>query len=368
VEQLVYVIEMEENNNFYNIRNGGNLLIVVMESGCSEEEIEQIKTYIESKPGFTAHLSPGTERTIIGVIGPSSPDFRNKLEQMPGVNEVVPISKPYKLAGRDMHPEDTIIQVGDVLFGGNEMVVIAGPCSIESENQLMSTAVSVKKSGARVLRGGAFKPRSSPYAFRGLGVEGLKLLYKAGKETGLPVCTEVMTSEDVDVVAEYADIVQIGARNIQNFMLLDTVGKIKKPVLLKRGFATTYEEWLLSAEYIMAGGNPNVILCERGVRTFETYTRNILDVAAVPSIKRLSHLPIIVDPSHGTGRWHLVPPMALSSVAAGTHGLIIEVHPNPDRALSDGPQSLTLENFDKMMHSVRIVASAVGAHVAEATS
>ena len=343
-------------------------MIVVMEQGCSQEQIEQITAHIEGKPGLSAHLSSGTERTIIGVIGPASPDFRNELEQMPGVNEVVPISKPYKLAGRDMHPDDTIIKVGDVSIGGDEVVVIAGPCSIETEEQLMSTAVAVKNSGARILRGGAFKPRSSPYAFRGLGVEGLKLLSKAGKETGLPVCTEVMTSEDVDVVAEYSDIVQIGARNVQNFMLLDTVGKLKKPILLKRGFATTYEEWLLSAEYIMAGGNPNVILCERGIRTFETYTRNILDVAAVPSIKRLSHLPIIADPSHGTGRWHLVPTMALSSVAAGAHGLIIEVHPNPDRALSDGPQSLTFENFDKMMHGVRAVANAVGTHVASATS
>ena len=343
-------------------------MIVVMRQACTEEEIQGVRSHIEDKPGLQAHLSRGSERTIIGVIGPASPDLRNELEQLEGVVEVVPISKPYKLAGREVHPDDTIVTVSGVEIGGSEMVVMAGPCSVESEEQLLSTARSVKASGARILRGGAFKPRSSPYAFRGMGVPGLKLLVKAREETGLPVVTEVMTAEDVDVVAEYADIVQVGARNVQNFPLLDAIGKIRKPVLLKRGLATTYEEWLLAAEYILVGGNPDVILCERGVRTFETYTRNILDLAAVPSIQRLSHLPIIADPSHGTGKWHLVPPMALAAVAVGASGLIIEVHPNPDRALSDGPQSLTFENFSRLMEGVRTVGATVGKTVASAAA
>ena len=269
--------------------------------------------------------------------------------------QVLRVSKPYKLAGREFRPGDTHITIRDVTIGGNEMVVMAGPCSVESEEQLLSTARMAKEAGARILRGGAFKPRSSPYSFRGMGVEGLKLLDAARAETGLPVVTEVMTAEDVEVVAEYADILQVGARNVQNFILLDEVGKTRKPALLKRGFATTYEEWLLSAEYIMAGGNSEVILCERGIRTFEEYTRNTLDLAAIPVIKRLSHLPIIADPSHGTGRWHLVPSMALAAGAAGCHGLMIEVHPNPDKALSDGPSVVDLREFPEpdAQHSSR---------------
>jgi 3-deoxy-7-phosphoheptulonate synthase len=339
-------------------------MIVVMRQGCTDAEIESVQQAIESKPGIQAPIWRGEERSVIGVLGSIYPELQTELEQLPGVAEVLRVSKPYKLAGRDFRPEDTHITVGDVTIGGDEMVVMAGPCSVEGEEMLLATAHMAREAGARILRGGAFKPRSSPYSFRGMGVEGLKLLAKAREETGLPVVTEVMTAEDVGVVAEYADILQVGARNMQNFILLDEVGKIRKPVLLKRGFACTYEELLLSAEYIMAGGNNEVILCERGIRTFEDYTRNTLDLAAIPVIKRLSHLPIVADPSHGTGRWHLVEPMALAAVAAGVHGLIIEVHPNPDKALSDGPQSLTFENFQKLMAGVRAVAAVVEKKVA----
>jgi 3-deoxy-7-phosphoheptulonate synthase len=339
-------------------------MIVVMRQGCTDAEIEAVQTAIESKPGIRAPIWRGEERSVIGVLGSIYPELQTELQQLPGVVEVLRVSKPYKLAGRDFHPDDTLIKVGDVTIGGDEVVVMSGPCSVEGEEMMMDTAHMARKAGARILRGGAFKPRSSPYSFRGMGVEGLKLLAKAREETGLPVVTEVMTAEDVKVVAEYADILQVGARNMQNFILLDEVGKINKPVLLKRGFANTYEELLLSAEYVMAGGNQEVILCERGIRTFEDYTRNTLDLAAIPVLKRLSHLPIIADPSHGTGRWHLVEPMALAAVAAGTHGLIIEVHPNPDKALSDGPQSLTFENFQKLMDGVRSIAAIVNKKVA----
>ena len=341
-------------------------MIVVMRQGCTGAEIETVQTAIESKPGIKAPIWRGEERVVIGVLGSIYPELQTELQQLPGVVEVLRVSKPYKLAGRDFHPDDTLIKVGDVTIGGDEMVVMSGPCSVEGEEMMMDTARMARKAGARILRGGAFKPRSSPYSFRGMGVDGLKLLAKAREETGLPVVTEVMTAEDVNVVAEYADILQVGARNMQNFILLDEVGKINKPVLLKRGFANTYEELLLSAEYVMAGGNQEVILCERGIRTFEDYTRNTLDLAAIPVLKRLSHLPIIADPSHGTGRWHLVEPMALAAVAAGTHGLIIEVHPNPDKALSDGPQSLTFENFQKLMDGVRSIAEVVNKKVAPA--
>ena len=283
---------------------------------------------------------------------------------MPGVGEVIRVSKPYKLAGRDFHPDESVIKIGDVSIGGNEMVVMAGPCAVEDRQQILDTARIAKASGARILRGGAFKPRSSPYSFRGLGEEGLRLLSEARDETGLPIITEVMNSNDVELVERHADILQIGARNVQNFNLLDVVGQIRKPVLLKRGFSTSYEEWLLSAEYIIAGGNHQVILCERGIRTFETYTRNTLDLEAIPVIKKLSHLPIVVDPSHATGRWDLVTPMALAAVAAGAHGLLIEVHPNPDKALSDGPQSLNFDNFQRLMEGVRGIAGAVGRTVA----
>ncbi|MCS7207784.1 MAG: 3-deoxy-7-phosphoheptulonate synthase [Dehalococcoidia bacterium] len=342
-------------------------MIVVMQRDATEEDIQRVVAVIESKRDFRAHISRGVERTVIGIIGQIYPELKDELETLPGVMEVLRVSKPYKLASREFHPDDTVVRVGDVVIGTDEVVVMAGPCSVESEQQLLETAVAVKAAGARILRGGAFKPRTSPYSFQGLGVQGLRLLAKAREETGLAIITEVMTAEDVELVATYADILQIGARNVQNFKLLHAVGKVDKPVLLKRGFATTYEEWLLAAEYILAGGNKQVILCERGIRTFETYTRNTLDLAAVPAIKRLSHLPIIVDPSHGTGKWHMVTPMSLAAVAAGAHGLLIEVHPNPDQALSDGAQSLTPENFRKLMEGVRAVASAVGKKVAPAS-
>jgi 3-deoxy-7-phosphoheptulonate synthase len=281
------------------------------------------------------------------------------MELLPGVMEVVRISKPYKMASREFHPNNTVVQVGDVLIGGPEPVIMAGPCSVEDEEQMVSTARAVKAAGARILRGGAFKPRTSPYSFRGMGIEGLQLLNIAKQETGLPIITEVMAPGDVDTVAQYSDILQIGARNMQNYNLLDAVGETDKPVMVKRGLSATYEEWLLAAEYVLAGGNNNVMLCERGIRAFETFTRFTLDVAAIPVIKRLSHLPIIGDPSHSTGKWYLVTPVALAAIAAGAHGLLIEVHPNPDIAKCDGPQSLTFQNFDVLMEGVRSVSAAV---------
>jgi 3-deoxy-7-phosphoheptulonate synthase len=326
-------------------------VIVVMQVGSSQEEIENVQSHLE-KRGLNGHLSQGSERTVIGVVGQTYPELRDELEVLPGVREVVPISRPYKLTGREFKPQNTSITVGETVIGSGDLVVMAGPCAVESEEQIMATARAVKASGAKVLRGGAFKPRTSPYSFRGMGEEGLKLLAEAGAETGLPVITEVMATQDVDLVGRYADILQVGARNMQNFALLDEVGKSKKPVLLKRGFSATYEDWLLAAEYIMAAGNRQVLLCERGIRTFETYTRNTMDVAAIPVIKKLSHLPVVADPSHGTGKWYLVTPLALASVTAGADALIIEVHPNPDSALSDGAQSLTFENFDKLMRQV----------------
>jgi len=343
-------------------------MIVVMKTGSTQEELEGVQKHITSKQGLRPQVFQGVERTVVGVLGTTYPELRDEFEALPGVREVVPISKPYKLASREFHPDDTLVQVGDVTIGGNELVVMAGPCAVESEQQVISTAHMARKAGARILRGGAFKPRSSPYSFQGLGLPGLQILAKARQETGLRVITEVLTAEDVSLVEEYTDILQVGARNIQNYRLLQAVGKAHKPVLLKRGFATPYEEWLLSAEYILSEGNQAVILCERGVRTFETYTRNTLDLAAVPAIKRLSHLPIVVDPSHATGKWHLVAPMALAAVAAGVHGLEIEVHPNPDQALSDGAQSLTFENFQQLMGGIRSVAEAVGLTVASPTT
>ena len=343
-------------------------MIVVMRTGSTELELEGVRQHISGKEGLRPQVFQGVERTVIGVLGTTYPELRDELEGLPGVREVVPISKPYKLASREFHPDDTLVQVGDITIGGSEMVVMAGPCAVESEQQILETARMAQATGVRILRGGAFKPRSSPYSFQGLGLPGLRLLAKARQETGLRIITEVMTSEDVGLVEEYTDILQVGARNIQNYRLLDAVGKAHKPVLLKRGFSTPYEEWLLSAEYILAGGNSQVILCERGIRTFETYTRNTLDLAAIPTIKRLSHLPIVIDPSHATGKWHLVAPMALAAVAAGAHGLEIEVHPNPDQALSDGAQSLTFENFQHLMEGIRSVAQAVGLTVAPAVA
>ena len=331
-------------------------MIVVMALGTAQVDLDNIKERIEAR-GMRAQINTGAERTVIGVMGSIPPDFKDEMELMNGVDEVVMISKPYKLASREFHPDDTIIKVGDAVIGGPDPVIMAGPCSVEDEEQMVSTAKAVKAAGATVLRGGAFKPRTSPYSFRGMGEDGLKLLQLAKQETGLPIITEVMATSDVETVAKYADILQIGARNMQNYNLLDEVGKIGKPVMVKRGLSASYEEWLLAAEYVLAGGNENVILCERGIRGFETFTRFTLDVAAVPVIKRLSHLPIVADPSHSTGKWYLVTPVALASVAAGAHGLLIEVHPNPDQAKCDGPQSLTFENFDILMEQVHAIAS-----------
>ena len=331
-------------------------MIVIMRTGATDEQVDAVRAHV-TELKLNTIINRGVERTVVAVVGATHPDQRDGLLRLDGVLDVVPISRPYKRASREAKRENTVVRVRDIEIGGPEPVVMAGPCVVESEEQVLSTARAVKEAGARILRGGAFKPRSSPYSFRGMGEDGLKLLRAASEETGMPVVTEVMGTRDVDLVARYADVLQVGTRNAQNFLLLDEMGRIGKPVLLKRGFAGTYEDWLLAAEYVMAGGNQDVILCERGIRTFETYTRNTLDIAAIPAIHHLSHLPVIADPSHGTGRWHLVAPMATAAIAAGADGLLIEVHPDPDRALSDGAQSLTPENFTKLMDGVRAVAA-----------
>ena len=335
-------------------------MLVIMQTDATPEEVQGVMNRLK-EANLEGHLSAGEERTVIGAVGRVvDPEIRTAMGTMPGVEQVVPISRPYKLSGREFKPADTIIDVGGVRIGDGKFVVMAGPCSIENEEHMVTTARAVKAAGAHVLRGGAFKPRTSPYSFRGLGEEGLKHLATAREETGLPVITEVMSIADVETVARYADILQIGARNMQNFNLLDEVGLVRKPAMLKRGLSGTIEEWLLAAEYIMAKGNHEVILCERGIRTFETATRNTLDLAAVALVKRMSHLPVISDPSHGTGRWQLVEPMAKASVAVGADGLMIEVHPSPDHALSDGAQSLTFENFTRLMGTLEALGDAVG--------
>jgi 3-deoxy-7-phosphoheptulonate synthase len=336
-------------------------MIVVMKAGSQDREIDVVMERLHFL-GLQGHLSKGVERTVIGVVGVTSSmsDLRERLELVPGVAEVVPISKPFKLSSREFEPQDTVIDVGGVKIGGKELVVMAGPCAAETPEQVMSTARAVKAAGARILRGGAFKPSTSPYSFRGLGEEGLKLLAEAKKEYGLPLITEVLTPQDVELVVKYADILQVGARNMQNFILLDEVGQAQKPVMLKRGLSATIQEWLLAAEYILAQGNRQLILCERGIRTFETYTRNTMDVSAIPIVHKETHLPIIADPSHGTGKWDLVMPMAMASVAAGADGLMIEVHPTPDAALKDGAQSLTFDHFEDLMKRIAPVAKAVG--------
>lgn len=344
-------------------------MIVILRTDASEGDLAQIISRVE-EAGLKPHISRGVERTIVGVVGEVSTktQLKEALEMMPGVEDVVPISKPYKLSSREFQPRDTVVSAAGVTIGGGELVVMAGPCAVEDETQLMDTARAVKAAGASILRGGAFKPSTSPYDFRGLGRTGLQLLARAREETGLRIITEVMTPGDVELVSQYADILQIGTRNMQNYILLDEVGKSSKPVLLKRGMSATIQEWLLSAEYILNQGNRQVILCERGIRTFETYTRNTMDISAIPIIHKVSHLPVVADPSHGTGKWYLVPPLALAAVAAGADGLLIEVHPNPDHALKDGPQSLTFENFHKLMEQVRMVAQAGGRRVAAPTT
>src|SRR5512146_952371 len=338
-------------------------MIVAMQESASEEQIQQVIEHLV-KMGFEVHRSTGVRQTVLGAVGARADFDVRELELLSGVDQVHRISAPYKLAGRSFRPEGTIVKLRNGLeIGGNQVVVMAGPCSVESKQQLFTVAEQVAKSGARVLRGGAFKPRSSPYSFQGLGEEGLKLLREAGDRYGLLVISEVMEISQIPVMLDYVDILQVGARNMQNFNLLRELGRVKKPVMLKRGIAATLEELLLSAEYIMAGGNYDVILCERGIRTFETYTRNTLDISAIPIIKKLSHLPITADPSHGTGRRDKVSPMARAAVAAGADALLIEVHCNPDKALSDGAQSLYPEQFAKLMSELRLIAPAVGREI-----
>ena len=328
-------------------------MVIVMKRNATEKQVEQVIAWIESV-GYAAHPSRGVERTIIGAVGDSRDKAQLKsIEHLPGVEKVVPILKPYKLASREAREGNTVVRVGDAEIGGSEFVVIAGPCSIESEEQLMESAYVVKKGGAQVLRGGAYKPRTSPYSFQGMEEEGLKLLKSVRERTGLPVVTEVMNTTDVDLVEAHADVLQVGARNVQNFALLKKVGQARKPVLLKRGMMTTIEELLMSAEYILSAGNHQVILCERGIRTFETATRNALDLSAVPVLKEATHLPVIVDPSHAAGHWRLVTPLARAAVAAGADGLLVEVHPEPEKAFSDGLQSLKPEKFYQLMDEVR---------------
>lgn len=334
-------------------------MIVVMRSGSNQREIDGILDRLKEL-GLSGHLSAGVERTVIGVVGQTYPELREMLEMMPGVDDVIPISRPYKLSSREFKPSDTVVKVGEVEIGGDRLVIMAGPCAVESEQQVLDTAYAVKAAGANMLRGGAFKPSTSPYTFRGMGEEGLKILAEARRQTGLPLITEVMTPHDVELVARYADVLQIGTRNMQNFILLEEAGRSGKPVMLKRGMSATFQEWLLSAEYVLSQGNTQLILCERGIRTFETYTRNTMDVSAIPVVKKLSHLPVIADPSHGTGKWYLVTPLALASVAAGADGIMVEVHPSPDHALKDGAQSLTFENFGSLMAKLAPVARAVG--------
>ena len=334
-------------------------MVIVMEQQATEDQIGAVIGQLV-RLGFDVHRSTGSERTILGAVGRGVVDDPRVLEVLDGVHEVVRISEPYKLASRAFKPEGTIVSVGEVRIGGDEVIVMAGPCSAESEPQVFQTAAAVRRAGAKVLRGGAFKPRSSPYSFQGLGEEGLQMLRAAANEQNLKLVSEVMDVAQIDTVERYADILQVGARNMQNFSLLRELGRVRKPVLLKRGISATIEEWLLSAEYVLGGGNPDVVLCERGIRTFESYTRNTLDVCAIPVVKKLSHLPIIADPSHATGRRDKVAPMARASVAAGADGLLIEVHCDPDHALSDGPQSLFPAQFDRLMAELRIIAPAIG--------
>jgi len=334
-------------------------MIIVMNGKTDDADVEKIVKKL-NEMGHEVHVIRGERRIVLGIIG----DVEN-LASVPfyafkGVEEIIRIMKPYKLASREFKDFDTIIKVKDITIGGKEVIVMAGPCVVENEKQIFETARYVKASGAKILRGGAFKPRTSPYSFQGLGEEGLKLLAQAGEETGLAVVTEVMSVNQIELVGKYTDIFQVGARNMQNFVLLKELGKLKKPILLKRGMPATIEELLLSAEYILSQGNYEVILCERGIRTFENYTRNTLDLSAVPALKRLSHLPIIVDPSHATGRWRLVSPMAKAAIAAGADGLLIEVHPDPKSSLSDGAQTLKLDTFTQLMKEIKPIVQAIG--------
>ncbi len=342
-------------------------MIIVLKMGATVEQIEEVSTRLTDE-GFKIHLSQGVEKTIMGAIGDRTRMEALDLEALPWVEKVVPILAPYKLVSREFHAADSIIRVGGQEIGGNKIHVMAGPCAVESKAQILETAHAVREAGATFLRGGAFKPRTSPYSFQGLEEEGLRYLAEARDETGLLVITEVIDAQDVSLVAHYADVLQIGARNMQNFVLLKEVAKCGKPVLLKRGPSATLEEWMMAAEYIMDGGNYQVMFCERGIRTFESYTRNTLDLSMVPALHALSHLPVIVDPSHGTGKWQLVPPMAKAALAAGADGLIVEVHPHPEKAVSDGKQSLTPEKFKVMMNDLARLTTALDRQMGEVSS
>lgn len=334
-------------------------MIIVMKHGASARQVAAVVSRVEDV-GYHTHLSAGEERTIIGVIGDERPIDRNQFEVMEGVDKVMRVLCPFKLASREMHPQDTIVALNGIKVGGQDIVIIAGPCSVESRSQLLETAHAVKEAGASALRGGAFKPRTSPYSFQGLGEEGLEILAEARAETGLPVVTEAMTPEQVQLVMRYADVIQIGTRNMQNFALLRAAGKSGHPVLLKRGMMSTIEEWLMAADYVLSQENPRLILCERGIRTFEKYTRYSTDINAIPVIKELSHLPVVLDPSHSTGKSEYVTSIARAGIAAGVDGLLVEVHPRPQEALSDGVQSLDPEMFAHLIYQVRVMAEAMG--------
>jgi 3-deoxy-7-phosphoheptulonate synthase len=341
-------------------------MLVVMQRDATQAQIDAVCDAIREM-GYEPVPMPGAQRTAVGLIGNDRQVDGSHISGMAGVGQVLSVSKPYKQVSREWRPENTVVEIAPgVAFGGREIVVIAGPCSVESEQQILASAHAVRAAGASALRGGAFKPRSSPYAFQGMGLEGLKLLAKAREETGLAIVTEAMDEEGANLVAEYADCIQLGARNMQNFSLLKVLGRLGKPVLLKRGMAATIQELLLAAEYVLAAGNPHVILCERGVRSFDTATRNLFDLSAIPLVHKLSHLPIVADPSHGVGVREHVPPMARAAVAAGADGLIIEVHPSPDRALSDGAQTLHPEQFERLMRETVTIADAIGRSVAPA--
>ena len=343
-------------------------MLIVMRHGATDAEIQRVVAVIEEL-GYKAQPMPGAQRTAVGLVGNDGRVDASRLEALPGVQEIIHVSRPYKQVSREWKSENTVVRLpGGVAVGGTEVVAIAGPCSVESERQILEAARQVREAGAVILRGGAWKPRTSPYAFQGLGLPGLKLLAKAREETGLLICTEAMDPEGVGYVAEVADIIQIGARNMQNFSLLKAAGRAKKPVLLKRGMSATIEELLLSAEYLLAEGNHAVILCERGIRGFDTATRNVFDLTAIPVVHNLSHLPIVADPSHGTGLRDKVIPMARAAVAAGADGIIVEVHPHPDQALSDGAQSLFPDQFAQLMREVRVIAEVIGRRVAEPAS
>jgi 3-deoxy-7-phosphoheptulonate synthase len=333
-------------------------MVVVMEERATETQIEKVVARLVEL-GMDVHRSTGVSRTVLGVVGQKRPD-PGLIEMMDGVHEVMRISEPYKLASRTFKPEGTVVTVGDIRIGGDEVIMMAGPCSAETSEQVRSTATAVRKAGAKIFRGGAFKPRSSPYTFQGLGEDGLRMMRDACKAENMALITEVMDASQIELIGRYADIYQVGARNMQNFTLLKELGTVRKPVLLKRGLAATIEEWLMSAEYILSGGNTDVILCERGIRTFETATRNTFDISAIPVVKKLSHLPVVADPSHGAGRRDMVVPMARAAVAAGADGLIIEVHCDPDHAWSDGAQSMFPAQFDRLMAELRIIAPAIG--------